>query len=111
MQQKLESVSGRFSCGDLLFYDKHYLSKVLVQKQSLTCELQIEEGYYNNSERRLKLKDICVHCVEEGTKSFLLSLHQIRERNMTDRYKCLSICIACIGSDKKVMKTYSKDNQ
>ena len=80
-----------------------------MQKQSLTCELQIEKGYYNNSERRLKLKDICVHCGEMGAESFLLGLHQLRERNMTNGYKCLPICTACIGSGKKVVKTGSQD--
>ena len=33
LQQKLESVSGRFSCGSLLFDDGHHLSKILVQKK------------------------------------------------------------------------------
>jgi len=41
-QQKLESVSYRFSCSDLLFDDNHPLSKVLVQKQALTCETRIK---------------------------------------------------------------------
>lgn len=54
MQQKLESVSGRFSCGDLLFPNNHHLSKVIVQKQNLTCESAIEKGYYNNEGRALK---------------------------------------------------------
>ena len=82
-----------------------------MQKKSRTCESQIEKGYYNNNERRLKLKDICVHCGEMGAESFLLGLHQLRERNMTNRYKCLHICIACMGSGKKIVKIVSQDKQ
>jgi hypothetical protein len=33
LQQKLESVSKRYSCGDLTFDDSHRLSKVLAQKK------------------------------------------------------------------------------
>ena len=66
LKEKLESVSGRYSCGDLLFEDSDPLSKVLVQKLNLTCESQIEKGYYNNASdtRSLNLKDICIHCGE-----------------------------------------------
>ena len=97
-QQKLESVSGRFSCGDLLFDDNHPLSKVIVQKQSLTCESQIEKGYYNKIERALKLKDLCIHCGsqaddEEDDDTFLLRLPQLQERLMTDGYICYPMCI------------------
>ena len=62
LKQKLELISGRYSCGDLLFDDSDPLSKVLVQKLNLTCESQIEKGYYSNAERSLKLQDICIHC-------------------------------------------------
>ena len=86
LQQKFESVTGRFSCGSLLFDDGHHLSKILVQKQNLTCESPIEKGYYNNKERKLKLKDICVHCGEMGSKEFLLSLPEFQERCLTDGY-------------------------
>lgn len=73
LQQKLESVSERFSCGDLLFDDGHLLSRVIVQKQNLTCESQIEKGYYNNEGRAAKLEPICIHCGElSSDKSFLL---------------------------------------
>ena len=41
VQQKLESVGYRYSCGDLLFGDGP-LSEVVGQKQSLTCESKIE---------------------------------------------------------------------
>eukprot|EP00985_Skeletonema_marinoi_P007014 scaffold3067_cov89-Skeletonema_marinoi.AAC.1 len=43
LKEKLESVSGRYSCGDLLFEDSDPFSKVLVQKLNLTCESQIEK--------------------------------------------------------------------
>ena len=66
---------GLFFCGDFLFDDDHYLSKVIVRKQSLTCKSQIDKGYYNNRERRLKVKDICVQCGEMGAESCLLGLH------------------------------------
>ena len=64
LQQKLESVSERLYCGDLLFDDSHPLSRVLVQKQRLTCESLIENGHYSVSKRRLKLKPISYHCGE-----------------------------------------------
>eukprot|EP00577_Skeletonema_sp_RCC1716_P024640 CAMPEP_0113400332 /NCGR_PEP_ID=MMETSP0013_2-20120614/16062_1 /TAXON_ID=2843 ORGANISM="Skeletonema costatum, Strain 1716" /NCGR_SAMPLE_ID=MMETSP0013_2 /ASSEMBLY_ACC=CAM_ASM_000158 /LENGTH=122 /DNA_ID=CAMNT_0000285385 /DNA_START=246 /DNA_END=615 /DNA_ORIENTATION=- /assembly_acc=CAM_ASM_000158 len=44
LQQKLESVSDRFSCGDLIFEDDDPLSKAVVQKKNLTCETRIERG-------------------------------------------------------------------
>ena len=44
LQQKLESVSDRYFCGDLLFDDSHRLSKVLAQKKNITCESPIEKG-------------------------------------------------------------------
>ena len=91
-QQKLESVSKRFLCGNLLFDDDHHLSKVIVQKQSLTCNSPIENGYYNHRERKIKLKDICIHCGESGPEDFLLQLPQLQERCMTKGYKCFPIC-------------------
>ena len=73
LQQKLESVSDRFSCGDLIFEDDDPLSKAVVQKKNLTCETRIERGYYNHRERALKLRALCVHCGEHGpTGTFLL---------------------------------------
>eukprot|EP00979_Chaetoceros_neogracilis_P001859 scaffold340_cov190-Chaetoceros_neogracile.AAC.7 len=113
-QQKLESVSGRFSCGDLLFDDDHPLSKVIVQKQSLTCESQIEKAYYNKIERALKLKDLCIYCGsgaddEEEDDTFLLRLPQLQERLMTDGYVCFPICITCVKNGKKVVKVGKKD--
>ena len=56
-RQSMEYVSSRYSCGDLLFDDDHPLSKVIVQKQSLTCESPIEKVYYNCEGRALKLKE------------------------------------------------------
>ena len=105
----MESVSDRFSCGDLLFDNDHPLSKVIVQKQSLTCESPIEKGYYNCEERALKLKDICIHCGEKGAADFLFSLPQLQQKNMTDGYNCFPICVACLEKGKKVVKGNKKN--
>jgi len=102
-QQKLESVSGRFSCGDLLFDDEHHLSKVIVQKKSLTCETIIEKGYYGNDGRLLKLKDICVHCGEIGKS--VLGLKELRERSLTDGFNRFPICLQCLKCGKKLERS------
>jgi len=110
LQQKLESVSEQYSCGDLLFDDTHHLSKVLVQKQNITCESPIEKGYYNNEGSRLKLREICIHCGEGGSSDFLLSLPQLQECCMTDGYNSFPICTACLAIGKKVVKEGKKEN-
>jgi len=104
-RQKLESVSGRYSCGDLLFADDHPLSKVIVQKQGLTCESQIEKGYYANTDRSLKVKMICIHCGELGNdnEEFLYCMPQLIEKNMTKGYNCFPICVDCIAKKKNVV--------
>ncbi len=83
LQQKLESISGRLSCGVILFDDIHHLSKILVQKQSLMCESDIEsdieKGYYNHKDRRVKFDNVCIHCGEPGSSKFLLEIEQLRE--------------------------------
>ena len=98
--QKLESVSERYSCGDLLFDNSDPLSKVLVQKTNLTCESDIENGYYNDASRALRLQDVCFHCGEtEDTGSagtFLLGQNQLEERCLTGGYKCRPICVECL---------------
>ena len=109
LRQKMESVSDRFSCGDLLFDNDHPLSKVIVQKQSLTCESPIEKGYYNCEERALKLKDICIHCGEKGAADFLFSLPQLQQKNMTDGYNCFPICVTRLEKGKKVVKGNKKN--
>jgi hypothetical protein len=108
LHQKLESVSGRYSCGDLLFDDSHPLSKVIVQKQSLTCESPIEKGYYNKQGRALSLKDVCIHCGEQGGDDFLLKTPQLQSRSMTGGYKCFPICVYCLENGKKVVKMGGK---
>ena len=111
LRQKIESVSGYYSCGDLLFDDDHPLSKVIVQKQSLTCESQIEKGYYANANRSLKVKMICIHCGVLGNddKEFLYCMPQLLEKNMTEGYDCYPICVDCIASGKKVVKGSKKN--
>ena len=101
-QQKLESVSGRFSCGDLLFDDDHHLSKVIVQKKNLNCETLIEKAHYGNDNRSLNLKAICVHCRELGKS--VLGLKELRERSLTDGYNRYPICLGCLKCGKKVEK-------
>ncbi len=114
LKQKLESVSERFSCGDLLFDDSDPLSKVLVQKMNLTCESDIENGYYNNKSRALKLQDICVHCGETedvgSAGTFLLGQHQLEERCLTGGYSCRPICVECLEMKRKVV-TYGKKDE
>jgi len=92
LQQKLEAMSERYSCGDLLFDDSH------------------RDGYYNNEGRRLKLREICIHCGEGGSSDFLLSLPQLQEHCMTDGYNSFPICTACLAIGKKVVKGGKKDN-
>jgi len=109
LQQKMESVSNRFSCGDLLFEDSHHLSKVLVQQQALTCESRIEKGYFNHKDRKLKLPDICIHCGEEGAEDSLLSQPQLIERKLTGGKICFPISADCLKCGKTVLKTGRKD--
>ena len=88
LQQKLESISGQFSCGDLLFDDSHYLSYILVQNQSLTCESNIEKGYCHKKDGSLELKDICIHRGDMGVEIFLLRMPQFRQKSMTKGCNC-----------------------
>lgn len=67
-QQKLESVSERYSCRDLIFPDNDPLSKLVVQRQNLNCESPIEKQYYNIKGRAYKTDDICYHCGEGCSK-------------------------------------------
>ena len=57
----------------------------------------------------MKLKDICIHCGEMGTESFLLRMPQLRQKSMTKGYDCFPICTACIGMGKDVVKGAKKD--
>ena len=110
MTQNLESVSERYSCEDLLIDDRHHLSKILVQKQALSCESQIEKSYYNNDGRTLKLKKICIYCGEEGGEGFLLDTAQLQKRCLTRGYSCYPICVGCLDSGKKVL-THGKQHK
>ncbi len=102
LQQKLESISFRFLCGDLIFDDGHPIGKVITQRQQLTCESKIERAYYNHKERALKLEDVCIHCREEGSNDFLLCQEQLEARNMTAGRQCFPICVDRVGKKKKV---------
>lgn len=60
LQQKLELVSFRYSCRDLIFEDTHPLSKIHIHGEDMSCESRIEKSYYNIKERALKLREICI---------------------------------------------------
>jgi hypothetical protein len=101
LQQKLESIDFRYSCGDLIFADNSAVGQVITQRQQLTCESRIEKAYYNTDERALDLTDICIHCGNRGSKDFLLCQEELETRNMTGGKQCYPICIACIQEKKK----------
>ena len=85
-RQNVESVSGCYSFDDLLFDDNNPWSKVIVQKQGLTCEYPIDKSYYANAESSLKVRMICIHCGELGNdnEDFIYCMPQLREKNMTN---------------------------
>ena len=74
---KSEPVSFCYSCGDLVFDDDHPVSKVIGQRQALTCESPIEKAYYPSDEQALKVPQMCYHCGESGSKNFLLEQEQL----------------------------------
>ena len=92
IQQKLESESCRFCCGDFLLDDSHPLSKLLVQKQSITCESRVESCYYNVNQRRLKLDVICIHRGTLGSPDFLFGTKVLREKWVSGGFECRPIC-------------------
>ena len=80
LQQKLESVSNRFCCGDLLFDDNHPLSQILVQKKNITCKSPVEAGYYNTTGRTLRSNDVYVYCSTLCAPNFLFGLKELRKK-------------------------------
>lgn len=58
---KMESISFRCSCSNLVFDDDYPVSKVLGQRVLLTCESPVEKAYYNHQGWSLKLPDSCIH--------------------------------------------------
>ena len=80
-----------------------------MQKQSLTCETDIEKGYYNHKDRRLKFVNICIHCGDPGSSKYLLETEQLRERCMSNGYQCFPICIACLDNKKSIVHKGKKD--
>ena len=111
MQQRLESISKRYTCGDLLFDESHPLGKVVVQKQSLTCASSIEKGYYQNKGRILKLKPICFYYGDKGSADHLWGSKELREKNMTDSYPCFSLREVCHNKGKEAGKTGGKRDE
>ena len=107
LQQKYESVSERFTCGDLLFPDNHPFSRLLAQRTNINCESQIEKAYFNVPVRGFKTQDACIHCGEgcreERKSDFLLGQEELQERNATAGYSCYPIGTMCLDGGKKVV--------
>ena len=90
-------VGHHYCCGDLIFEDSHPLSKILVQRENVSCLTMIEPGYYNVEKRQLKLKDVCVHCgaLDSNPSSYLLTTKELRQKCVTGGYPCRPICKEC----------------
>lgn len=59
----------------------------------------------------MKLKNICVHCREQGSEDFLLRIAQIQARNMKGGFYFFPIRIQCVDDNKNVLRlTGSKKN-
>ncbi len=85
------------------------MTKVVVQKQAIDCDLQIEKGYYENKERALKLKSCCIHCCQFGTKIFVLGLRELRECYLKDGYNCYPISVEDIRNGNKPIRGGKKN--
>jgi hypothetical protein len=107
LKQKLESLSGGYSCGDLIFDDDHPTSKVISQRQQFTCKGTVETAYYNIEGRSFKTKPVCIHCGEYGGSEFLYQQKLLEEKNKSNGKKCYPICIDCIEQGKNVI-SYAK---
>ena len=104
LQQKLESIDFRYSCGDLFFDDYHPIGQVITQRQELNCESKAERAYYNHIKRALKVKDVCIHCGEEGSNDFLLCQEQLESCNLTAGRQCFPICVDHIIKIKVLLR-------
>ena len=76
LQQKLESIDFRYTCGDLVS-DDDPLSDVLAQRQNMRCSTPMESAYYMNKDRDFKGQDVCYYCgegcsEEDRSSEFLL---------------------------------------
>ena len=49
------------------------------------------------------MKDVCIHCGEEGSNDFLLRQEQLESRNLTGGRQCFPTCVDCIGKKKKMV--------
>ena len=103
----MESISFRYSCGDLVFDDDHLVSKVLGKRVSLTCESPVEKAYYNDKGWALKLPDICIHCDQGGSTEFLFGQTELEEPGKTGGRQCYPSCTLCLNAGKTVA-TYLK---
>ena len=92
VQQRFESISERYTCGNILFDDSHPLSKVAIHKQSVIYVSPIENGYFVNKQRNLKLKPICYHCGENGSTDHLWGLDKSFAKNTENGYQCFPLC-------------------
>ena len=75
---------------------------MLGSRRGTSSRSQIEKSYYNSTVRGLKLKDICIHCGEEGGEGFLLDTDQLKKRCLSKGYKCYPICVSCLDDGKKI---------
>eukprot|EP00986_Skeletonema_menzelii_P017799 scaffold22121_cov69-Skeletonema_menzelii.AAC.2 len=89
LTQKLESVSERYSCGDLLFDDSDPLSKSLEVARYL-FPLWRDGG-------------------TGSAGTFLLGQKQLEERCLTGGYTCRPICVECLEMKRKVVTFGRKD--
>ena len=102
-QQRLEEVSFRYSCGNLLFDDNSHVGSIITHCQQLNCELQVEKSYYNCPGRKLELPDVCIHCGSTGTADYLFGQDELEAQNKTGGKKCYPIYQDCLVSGKKVV--------
>ena len=92
VHQRLESISERYVCGNLLFDNSHHLGNMKVQKQSLTCVLSIEKVFCVNKQRSLKLKPTCHRCGEKESTSNLWGVGELHAKNITNDYQYFPLC-------------------
>ena len=112
LKQKLEEISHRYSCGDIIIGDDEPGSKVIGQRQNLTCLTPVEKAYYNINGRSFKTKDVCIHCAETGSIDFLYRQTQLQQMGKINGKTCYPICKNCIESGlNPVVKPKSKTKE
>mgnify|MGYP005688397425 CR=1 FL=1 len=107
----MEAIDFWYSCGDLVFEDDHLVSKVLAQRQALSCESQIEKAYYNLEERALKLRDIYIHCGEGGDSDFLLGQAELEAKGKTEGKQCYTQSAQCAWERERLSQNTQRKRQ